>query len=184
MPDNKVQFGLKNVHIAPMEDDGTYGDIFALEGAVNLQLDAEGEESNFAADDNAKYFSRFTNNGYSGSLEVALINEDFFTKILGQIKDSNGVLSENVNDVVKKFALMFEVDGDVKKSRYVYYNVSVSRPSFEAATVEESIEPQTQTLDMTASQNANGFTRSKVEAGETAYDTFFTSVYTPTNVSL
>ena len=60
----KVTFGLNNVHIAPLDlSTNTYGTIFALPGAVNLSIDAEGEESNFAADNNAKYFSRYSNNG-------------------------------------------------------------------------------------------------------------------------
>ena len=45
----------------------TYGTIFALPGAVNLSIDAEGEESNFAADNNAKYFSRYSGASFNRS---------------------------------------------------------------------------------------------------------------------
>lgn len=175
----KVTFGLNNVHIAPLNlSTNTYGTIFALPGAVNLSIDAEGEESNFAADNNAKYFSRYSNNGYSGSLEVALFNEDFLTEILGQIKDTNGALIENINATNTPFALMFEVDGDVEHRRTVFYNVSASRPSVEASTTEESIEVQTESVDITCGGHpTTGDVKASLLSTDTGYSTFFESVY-------
>ena len=178
----KVRFGLKNVHIAPLDlSNNTYGTIFALPGAVNLSLDAEGEESNFAADNNAKYFSRYSNNGYSGSLEVALFNNDFLTQILGQIQDTNGAIIENINATNTPFALMFEVEGDVENRRTVFYNVTASRPSAEASTTEESIEVQTESVDITCGGHpTSGDVKASLLSTDTGYDTFFTTVYTKT----
>ena len=178
----KVKFGLKNVHIAALDLlNNTYGTVFALPGAVNLSLDAEGEESNFAADNNAKYFSRYSNNGYSGSLEVALFNEDFLTQILGQIKDRNGAMIENINASNVPFALMFEVEGDVENRRTVFYNVTASRPSAEASTTEESIEVQTESVDITCGGHpTTGDVKASLLSTDTGYDTFFDSVYTKT----
>lgn len=176
----KVKFGLKNVHIAPLNlTNNTYGTIFALPGAVNLSLDAEGEESNFAADNNAKYFSRYSNNGYSGTLEVALFNEDFLTQILGQIKDTNGALIENIEATNTPFALMFEVEGDVENRRTVFYNVTASRPGAEASTTEESIEVQTESVDITCGGHpTTGDVKASLLSTDTGYDSFFESVYT------
>ena len=57
---NKVKFGLSNVHIAPITAVSgasiTYGEPFAIKGAVNLTLDPEGESADFYGD-NTKYFS-------------------------------------------------------------------------------------------------------------------------------
>ena len=90
---NKVKFGLSEVHIAKITygENGaiTYGTPFALPGAVNLTLDPEGESADFFAD-NTKYFSEYANQGYSGSLEIALINDEFRTQILGESSDANG----------------------------------------------------------------------------------------------
>lgn len=51
--ENKVKFGLSNVHIAKItEVDGdiTYGEPFAMPGAVSLTADPEGETAKFHAD--------------------------------------------------------------------------------------------------------------------------------------
>ena len=51
---NKVKFGLKNCHYAKLTETGgviTYGTPVAIKGAVNLSLDATGDETNFFADD-------------------------------------------------------------------------------------------------------------------------------------
>lgn len=177
----KVKFGLKNVHFAVLnEENNTYATPVALPGAVSLSIDAEGEESNFAADDNPKYFSKFLNNGYSGSLEVALLNEAFLTTVLGQTKDSNGAIIENVNDVAKPFALLFEVEGDTEGRRTVLYKVTASRPSTEAETTEDSIEVKTEEINITCSGNSNGDVKATVDSGATGYSTFFESVYEKT----
>lgn len=178
----KVKFGLKNVHIAPWDEaNGTYGTVFALEGAVNLSIDAEGEESNFAADDDAKYFSQYSNNGYSGSLEVALLNDDFLTKILGQTKDRNGALIENTSDTIVPFALMFEVQGDVEQRRTVLYKVSASRPSTSESTTAEGIEVQTETVNITCGGHpTTGDVKASLLSTDTGYDTFFDAPYTKT----
>lgn len=90
---NKVKFGLSNVHVAKIikGEDGaiTYDTPFKIPGAVNLSLDAEGDNEPFYAD-NIKYFESFANNGYSGELEIAKIPDEFLKEILGQKIDSIG----------------------------------------------------------------------------------------------
>lgn len=176
----KVKFGLKNVYISKLDTStNTYGTPFALPGAVSLSLDAEGEESNFAADNNAKYFSRYSNNGYSGSLEVALFNEAFMTDILGWTVDTNGALIESMSATNSPFALMFEVDGDSENRRTVFYNVTASRPSTEANTTEDSIEVQTESVNITCGGHpTTGDVKASLLSTDTGYSTFFASVYT------
>lgn len=174
----KVKFGLKNVHIALYDEESkSYETPFALKGAVSLSLDAEGDESSFSADNNPKYYSLFVNNGYSGSLEVALLNEEFLTGVLGQVKDQNGALIESVSNKGKNFALLFEVEGDDSNRRTVFYNCTASRPSTEASTTEDSIEVQTETIDISAGQNADGDIKASLDSTVTGYATFFESVY-------
>lgn len=174
----KVKFGLKNVHIAPMSSDGSYEEVFAMKGAVSLSLDSEGDNSDFYAD-NIKFFSSFANNGYSGSLEIAKILSDFLTKVMGQKKDENGGITENINDIDKYFALMFEVDGDETPTRYVFYKCKASRPSTEAETTGETKEPKTDSIDLTATADDSGDVKYYLEQSEENkefYEKFFETV--------
>ena len=149
---NKIKYNLKNVHIARQtysEGSYSYDTPVRLPGAVSLSLDAEGETSPFYAD-GIVYFRSVSNNGYSGDLEIALIPDWFREQILLETKDSNGVLIETNDSEIVPFALLFEFDGDVKSIRHVMYNCSASRPSIESSTKEETIEPGTETLSLTA----------------------------------
>lgn len=181
---NKVKFGLSNVHVAKMliGENGTitYDKPFAIPGAVNLSLDAEGEETPFYAD-NVKYYNSYANNGYSGDLEIADIPEKFRTDILGETKDKNGALIERTDAEIAPFALMYQIEGDQKGRRCVYYNTTVSRPSTEASTTEDAKEPKTDTLSITTSaRNTDKKVRAILEENETnkvIYDKFYDSVY-------
>lgn len=151
---NKIKYNLKNVHAAKLtlSDSGeyTYDTPKAIPGAVSISLDAEGESNPFYAD-GIVYFRSTSNNGYSGDLEIALIPEWFRTDILREELDKNGVLVENSNIAeTNKFALLFEFDGDAKSIRHVMYNCNATRPSIESETKEESIEPKTEKLSLTA----------------------------------
>ena len=118
--ENKVTFGLSNVHIAKLtqtENSISYGTPFHLPGSVTLTMDKEGATTIFRAD-NIDYYKKSSNNGYSGSLEVADVIEQFLIDILGQTKDSNGALIENAEDVNSRFAMMGEIEGDAKKRRF------------------------------------------------------------------
>ena len=177
---NKVKFGLKNVHYAVVtETNGviTYDRPKPIRGAVNLTLDAAGESVQFYADDMV-YYEENTNDGYTGSLEMALIPDDFRKDVLGEIEDANGALIENKDAKAKHFALMFEFDGDAKKTRHVLYYVLASRPSVSGSTRTNTKEPQTETLNITARPAPDtGDVKAKVPQGEAAYDDFYTAVY-------
>lgn len=180
---NKVKFGLSNVHIAKItEEDGeiTYGTPFAVPGAVSLTAEPEGDTTPFYAD-NIKYYVAVANNGYTGDLEIAMTPKEFLTQILGQLEDKNGALIESANDVNARFALMGEIEGDIKKRRFVYYDCTAARPSAEMNTVEESKEPQTDTISITmAARSSDNVIKAVIEPSEenkTVYDTFFKKVY-------
>lgn len=181
---NKVKFGLSNVHYAKMNiaNDGTitYETPVAIPGAVSLSLDAEGEETNFYAD-NVKYYNSYANNGYSGDLEIADIPKSFRKDILGETEDANGALIENANAKTSTFALMYQIDGDEKNRRCVYYNATVSRPSTEANTTEENKEVATDKLSIsTSARTTDNKVRAILEESATnteVYNAFYESVY-------
>ena len=182
---NKVKYNLKNVHAAKLKKDTsgafTYENPKAISGAVSISLDAEGESSPFYAD-GIVYFRSTANNGYSGDLEIALIPEWFRTEILKEELDRNGVLVEKANvSETEKFALLFEFDGDVNAIRHVLYNCSASRPSIESETKEDTIEPGTETLSLTADPREDGLVKSRTGDTTTAetYTNWYTNVYLP-----
>ena len=118
MADNKVKFGLKNVHYAVLTvgEDGaaTYDTPVPIPGAVNLSLDAAGDTSTFYAD-NMAYFVTAANDGYSGTLEMAVIPDSFRKDVLGEVEDeTDKVLVENSSVEGKNFAFLFEFAGDQK----------------------------------------------------------------------
>jgi len=185
---NKVKYNLKNVHAAKLTEtitDGVstfaYAKPQAIPGAVSISLDAEGESSPFYAD-GIVYFRSVTNNGYSGDLEIALIPEWFRTEILRERLDGKGVLVENNDNAESvKFALLFEFDGDVRAIRHVLYNCSASRPSIESETKEDTIEPGTETLSITADPRADGLVKARTgdTTDATAYADWYKNVYIP-----
>lgn len=181
--ENKVVFGLSNVHISKLtEEEGkiTYGTPFALPGAVNLTMDKEGATTIFNAD-NIAYYKRVSNNGYSGSLEIADVIEQFLTEILGQSKDSNGALFENADDIVSRFALMCEIEGDKRKRRIVFYDCLAERPNIDYSTTEEEVEVKTATMDLTISPRTTDKEVKSVlelnESNQEVFNKFFTKVY-------
>ena len=189
---NKVKFNLKNVHAAKLTETVTegvtsfsYGTPRAIPGAVSISLDAEGESSPFYAD-GIVYFRSVTNNGYSGDLEMALVPEWFRTEILQEELDAKGVLIEKSgNRESVKFALLFEFDGDINCIRHVLYNCTSSRPSIESETKEDTIEPGTEKLSITADPRADGLV--KARTGDTTdaatYTGWYQTVYLPTEAN-
>lgn len=182
---NKIKYNLKNVHAAKLTkaEDGTYTyeTPKAIPGAVSISLDAEGDTSPFYAD-GIVYFRSVSNNGYSGDLEMALIPEWFRTEILKEELDKNGVLVENATVAeMEKFALLFEFDGDIRCIRHVLYNCTASRPSIESETKEDTIEPRTETLSLTANPREDGLVKSRTgdSTSESTYAEWYKSVYIP-----
>lgn len=180
---NKIKYGLRSVYYAvATEGTGgalTYATPVAIPGAVNLSLSQEGESNPFYADD-VIYFQSTSNNGYSGSLEVALIPESFKTDVLGETLGTNGVYVEKSNVTPKEFALLFEFQGDQSATRHALFRCTCSRPDVTGATKEASIEPQTETLDITAMPRINDYAvkASCPQSATTAYSSWYSAVIT------
>lgn len=186
---NKIKMGLKNVHYAVVTEtvsestgaiETTYGDIKKWNGAVNLEANIEGSNEDFYADDSV-YATAPAPITYTGSFESALIPEDILLNVYHQTKDATtGLVSEKVDDITSYIALMFEVDGDVQKRRYIFYRVMMSRSTVKGATTEDTRTPQTDSIDFTASARPDdGLVKAFADEGSTAFANFFTAVQTP-----
>lgn len=176
---NKIKYGLKNVHYASITNVGgviTYGVPKRIPGAVALVLNPKGEKSEFYADDMA-YFVQTANQGYEGTLEIALIPDEFRIDVLKDEVDQNGWLFENAEAVAEAIALLYEFAGDKKATRHVNYNVAVARPSVEGGTKTATIEPKTETLSITASPAVDTrYVKGRALIGQVGYDTFYDAV--------
>lgn len=189
---NKIKYGIKNVYyaVATIADNGsaTYATPVALPGAVSLSLEAQGDQNTFYAD-NIAYFVSQANNGYQGDLELALIPDAFRKNILGEIETNVGkVLLEDAEANPVHFALLFQFEGDVNATRYCMYNCVASRPGASSTTKAETIEPQTESVQITATTVYNAsldkdIVRAKTgESTSTAvYNGWFSTVFIATS---
>lgn len=196
MAENKIKYGLKSVYyaVATIAADGsaTYGAPVAIPGAVNLSLEPQGDNTPFYADD-IVYWTGVSNLGYEGDLEIAHVPDSFKKDVLGYIESEKNVLIENANAPAVHFALLFQFAGDQKSTKHVMYNCVARRPSTTGATKTESIEPQTETLTITATTifvstlGDDGMDIVKGESFEdtdaTVYSNWYTTVYVPTGVA-
>lgn len=185
---NKVKYGLKNVYYAIATDDGTgtltYATPVAWKGAVNLNLDAQGDANNFYAD-NIVYFTSNANSGYEGDFESALIPDSFRVDVLGETLDAKGFYVEKTGNPTVEFALLFQFEGDESATRHCLYRCTASRPSVEGGTTEDSIEPQTETISLTVMPRINDeVIKSRCPQSAEAYATWFGAVVEPTVASI
>lgn len=170
---NKIKYGLKNVYYAVAtigtDNTATYETPVAFPGAVSLSLDPQGENTPFYAD-NIVYWVGNGNTGYQGDLEVARVIDSFKEDVLGMVKDGKDVLIEDANSQIVHFALLFQFEGDEKATKHVMYNCTCTRPASSGTTKGESIEPQTETLTITATSIYNSSLQKDVIKAEATGD--------------
>ena len=139
--ENKVVYGLKNVHYSKMTIDQTgkvgYATPTAIKGAVEISLESKAELIEFEAD-NEVYYSAPGTSAYEGALTLAKVPDGFLVDILGEVLDAtDGVQTEVDGAKTSNFALLFQFEGDVNGTRHLFYNCSASRPSVAGKTGKE-----------------------------------------------
>lgn len=184
----KVKFGLKNCYYAKatIKEDGTatYADPKRLPGAVALNMDPSGETSPFYADD-IVYYTAPGSTGYTGTLELALIPDEFYADCLGQdTTTEEGVVIEDDSAQAASFALLFEFTTDEKAQKHVMYNCTATRPSISGQTKGQTTEVKTETINITATSIFNkekdcNIVKAKAKAGSAPYSGWYENVWQP-----
>lgn len=187
---NKIKYGLSNVHYAPItgyalnEETGKYEYTYAtpvkFPGAVNVSFSATGSNNPFYAD-NIVYTTSETNTGYEGDLEMAKIIDSFRKDILSERYDEvKKQWYESADAVTKEFALLFEFDGDVSKTRHCLYRCKTGRPDIAGSTKEETADPETETLNITVMPRENDHqVKTRCGVDGINYDNWYSAVSQP-----
>ena len=148
----KVRFGLSKLYYAVLTEGSTnaWATPVAIPGAVSMDIADNGSSNTFYAD-NIVYYKSISNNGYTGSVEVAQIPDKMLTDVWGMTINSDGVLVEKTGVQPKPIALLFQVDTDgVNELNLFYRVVPTSKPTSSPATVEDSVTPFTTSFDFEA----------------------------------
>lgn len=180
---NKVEFGLSNLYI------GTYtvaaggtvtlGTPYHQAGAVSMTLDAESDSNDFYAD-NVKYWSGFTDNGFTGSIEVAKFDTEFKTSFLGYQALTDGGVAQIKGATKPSVYVCWQAEGDVEARRCIMYGVSLGAIAREFSTIEESKEPVTESIDITVTgDNGTGIVMTSYKPADSDYATLFTNPPVP-----
>ena len=124
MEKNKVTFGLQDVHWAEVTkeaEDGalTYGNVERLRGAAELTLEPQGDSGSYKAD-NINFYTSESNDGYEGTLKLALLTQGFLTRVLGEtlmpkVKSFQKSLAARRKTLPSCFALR-----GIRKRRYMF----------------------------------------------------------------
>jgi phage major tail protein, phi13 family len=190
----KIKYGLRNVFWALVTETtvdnvttSSYGSLNSWPGAVNLSLSANQDKVVFRADD-SDYYVSYGEGQYEGSLETALIPEALKAALGWVNRDDNDIAVESSEDykTTKYVALLFEFQNDTKATRHCLYKVSFSRADLAGQTTGEGgqIEPQTETVNLTAVPRADADRYIHAYADENsdsaAYSAWYTAVPVPT----
>ncbi|MGP1567934.1 MAG: major tail protein [Peptoanaerobacter stomatis] len=175
---NKVEFGLKNVHIATEKTPGTWNVPKAIPGAVSFTPDVESDGLEFYADDSV-YYSEETESLVKGEMEMALFPDWFLGDVLGYKKTSDGGTAQILGAKKKKFILIFEGDGDKNKNRYMYLNCGAGALKEDFKTNEKGKTIKVQKISITVEginvgTDNDRVVKLKYASDDTAYATLFT----------
>lgn len=185
---NKIHYGIENVYFAVVTEtlgtNGQYTESYAtpkrLIGARAISLSAQNENVQFSADNNPNYFTQQIFSGYDGTLTMATLSDDFRTEVLGETATNTDIITENINDEPKPFALLFQFEGDANATRHVMYRCTAGKPEIASTTKGTTIEPNEIAVPITAGgRMSDGKVKASCpETSTTEYDSWFTAVYT------
>lgn len=151
-------------------------------GTRQINFTPDGEQVKVYADGTVVYVGK-QNSGYSGTMEVTNLDDEFAAYALGETKTDKGVIVENQDGQGERFYLLWEWEQDKKRTRHVMYNCTANRPDVSATTAGDggTKSAQNRTLNIIATPRYDKVVkaRSGADTDETVYNNWFTSVYEP-----
>ena len=185
--DEKITYGIKNVHYAQKteapDSSPIFGAVKAWQGADEVALPPVGDPIVIHADD-VEYYRLPVNQGYEGSINVRQIPEDFKTSCLGEYKDANGVLIEKDGIKPDNFALLGEFqiadESAVSAKRFALYDCSAGRPDLSGQTKGDTVDPKLFSVPITARPTkSDGIIKATIKKSDNAelFNSWFDSVY-------
>lgn len=187
---NRVNWGLALSAWGRITTDAQGNDVYGTPtmflGDRQINWDPSGDLINVYADGTIIYTGR-QNSGYTGSMELTNLDDDFAEWVLSEEVDSNNVQYENKEPVVHRFYLVWEWVQDAKNTRHIMYNITASRPSMSATTAGDgdTKTAQYRTINMTAIPRADGIVKAstRVNVDDTTYSNWFNAAYVPSGSS-
>ena len=186
----KIHYGICNVYYSVLTETlGTngqytesYGTPKQLIGARSISLSPTQENVNFAADNNANYYTQNIFSGYEGNLVLATLDDNFRKDIYGEKTDTNNLVGESIYDTPKKFALLFQFETDDKAVRHIMYRCSAGKYEIASTTKDQTIEPGEISIPITSGGRlSDGLVKWKCDGSATTqYNSWYSSVYVPT----
>ncbi|MBQ9328942.1 MAG: hypothetical protein IJ225_10500 [Solobacterium sp.] len=150
-------YDVLNVHafFPTVDENGTYdfekAECIKLPGMRSFEGSANGDLSKIRAD-GIDYIVISSNNGYDLTLNFVQIPDNFKVKALGEVVDgATGIQYETADAEPAPFALVGEFKGSKDNIRWIYYNVTASRPNQNGDNKDNMKEPDEESLTATAS---------------------------------
>ena len=187
---NKVNWGLAASAWGKITVDANGNDVYGTPtkflGNRQVNWDPAGDLIKVFADGTVIYTGR-QNSGYTGSMELTNLDDEFAKWVLSESVDSQNVQYEEKEPTVNRFYLIWEWIQDTKDTRHIMYNITASRPSMSATTAgdNDTKTAQYRTLNMTAIPRADGIVKAstRVDVDSTTYNNWFSAAYVPTGSS-
>lgn len=187
---NKVNWGLAASAWGKITVDANGNDVYGppimFLGDRQVNFAPAGDLVKVFADGTVIYVGK-ENSGYTGSLELTNVDDEFAKWALSEEVDSKNVQYEIKEPVVNRIYLLWEWVQDTKNTRHIMYNITVSRPDQNATTAGDgdSKTAQYQTVNLTAIPRADGIVKAKtrVDVDETTYQNWFNAAYEPSGSS-
>lgn len=187
MPEEKIVYGLSNVHYATFTIESgviVFDTPIAIPGAVEMTNEPVGDPIEFYAD-NMVYYYADNNQGYEGTLNIARLPDSFRKDILKEeLDETEKVMIEYADVQTRPFALLFQFENDVKARRHVLFNCNARRPALSSSTKTDAVEPSTTELTYKATplvfnQRPIVKVSTTFETTDTVYNDWFNNVWIP-----
>lgn len=176
--------GLRDLHFAPLEEDGTYGVPVKLSPAVTANITPNFNITSLYGDDKAVAVAKAM-----GDIDIEISTVDLkpadYDLLMGTTKNVDGVIIDTADDVAPYGALLFRLpleDGGFRY--YCYYKGMFQPPGNNHNTKGSEVQFQNSSIVGKFMSRENGDWRARLDSVDdtdgTVAASWFTSVYEPT----